>query len=135
MEKTKCKTYFEINGDFNVEEITKILGIGCTYSHSIGQKKEYTTGTYDWAAWRLGTEYEETLEADEQIEKVIEPLNSKIDELLDILNKYKCNFIIYQVPIINNGETPALIFNKKIIDFCYKTNTKIEIDLYINNRD
>ena len=132
MDKTVCMTYFSIRGEFDTSDVSKILGMENTGGHSIGQKKKYGLGTYNWAAWEFGTDYIETFQADEQAESVIEPLTGKINELLFIKEKYDCDFILMQVPIVENGETPALRFNRKIIEFCVKTGTEIEIDLYAN---
>jgi hypothetical protein len=40
--------------------------------------------------------------------------------------------LLQQVSKINNGDVPALGYNKKVIDFCSQTNTEIDIDLYVN---
>jgi hypothetical protein len=132
MEQTACKTYFSIIGDFDPNEITKILKMKNTGGHSIGEKKIYGTRVFEWASWEYGTEYIETLSADEQAELVISPLISKVNELLFIKEKYKCQFILMQVPKIESGDTPALGFDKMVIDFCSETGTEIQIDLYVN---
>jgi hypothetical protein len=38
-----------------------------------------------------------------------------------------------QVPIIEHGRSPALGYDKEIIDFCSEIGASIEIDLYVNN--
>jgi hypothetical protein len=132
MEKTNCQTYFEIRGNIELDEISKILGIENTDGHSIGEKKTYGEGLFDWASWKYGTDYEETFEVAEQLERVIQPLLSRIDKLNYIKKNYDCDFIIYQVPIVENGETPSMGYSKTVIDFCSKTDTIIEIDMYVN---
>lgn len=132
MERTVCMTYFLIQGDFEQKQISNILKIKNTGGHAIGEKKKYGEGLYDLASWEYGTDYVETLSADEQAELVIAPLTMKMDELLSIKERFQCEFILMQVPKIENGETPSLGFNKKIIDFCAKTDTDIQIDLYVN---
>lgn len=132
MEKTNCQTYFAITGEIELDEISKILCIKNTDGHSIGEKKTYGRGLYDWASWEYGTDYEETFEVAEQLEKVIQPLLSKIDGLNYIKKNYNCRFIINQVPKIENGEAPSMGYGKTVIDFCSKTDTIIEIDMYVN---
>jgi len=133
MDKTVCKTYFSITGEFDVADVSDILKLQCTGGHDIGEKKKYGIGVYDWAGWEYGTDYIETLSADEQAEFVIAPLLQKVDELLNIKEKFKCRFILMQVPTVENGNTPSLGYSKKIIDFCAKTDTEIRIDLYVNS--
>ena len=79
-----------------------------TGGHAIGEKKKYDQGIYDLASWEYGTDYVETLSADEQVELVIAPLTMKMDELLSIKERFQCEFILMQVPRIENGEAPSL---------------------------
>lgn len=132
MEQTVCKTYFSIMGEFELEEVSIILAVKNTSGHSIGEKKRYGPGVFEWAAWEYGTEYEQTLLADEQAKLVIKPLMEKTEELRLIKERYNCRFVLRQVPKVENGNTPALVFDKEIIDFCSTTGTEIEIDLYVN---
>jgi hypothetical protein len=53
--------------------------------------------------------------------------------LLEIKEKYDCQFVLIQVPIIEHGLSPALGYDKEIIDFCSEIGASIEIDLYVNN--
>ncbi len=132
MDRTNCKTYFSITGEFDPNEISSVLKIDRTGGHSIGENKRYSSGVFDWAGWEYGTEYVDTLSADEQAEFVINQLLHKVDELLLIREKYKCHFTLMQVPNVEGGLTPAMGFSKKVIDFCSKTGTEIQIDLYVN---
>jgi hypothetical protein len=143
MDHTNVMTYFEIKGDeFPIGYITNKLGINPTryykkgdeiikpYNPSvISTQKRYRTYT----SWRIGTEYIETLYADKQAKEVIAPLLNKINELIEIQEKYDCLFVLMQVPIIEQGHSPALGYDKEVIDFCSKIGASIEIDLYVNN--
>ena len=132
MSKTSCKTYFSIIGDFDLNDLSEILKMKNTGGHNIGEEKQYGSGLYDWSNWEFGTEYIETVEGIEQAELVLTPFISKISELLFIKHKYKCRFVLEQVPIIEEGFTPSLGFSNVVIDFCAKTGTEIDIDLYVN---
>lgn len=135
MDRTNCKTYFLITGDFHPDEISAILKIDRTGGHSIGENKRYGSGVFDWAGWEYGTDYVDTLYADEQADSVVNQLLHKVDELLLIRERYRCRFILMQVPKVEEGLTPAMGFSKKVIDFCSRTKTEIQIDLYVNPFD
>lgn len=143
MNYTNVMTYFEIKGDdFPIDYVTETLGINPTRSYKKGEeitrpnnpnvistKKRYRTYT----SWQFGTEYVKTLYANEQAKKVISPLLNKINELLEIKERYDCLFVLMQVPVIEQGHSPALGYDKEVIDFCSVIGASIDIDLYVNN--
>ncbi len=131
MQKTRCMTYFEIVGNFNIAEITKILKLKNTSGHEIGDKKIYGENQYDCASWKYGTEYEETLDAEEQIKKVVTPFLSKIEELNYIRTHYDCVFCLEQVQEIYNEEKPGIFYNVDVIKFCAQIEAAIDVDIYI----
>lgn len=64
--------------------------------------------------------------------QTISDLVPKILLLQEIKQKYDVAFFLEVVPELYAGETtPALAPNKDVIEFCYKTDTLIDIDLYI----
>ncbi|MFF3025407.1 DUF4279 domain-containing protein [Gottfriedia sp. NPDC057948] len=85
-----------------------------------------------YTSWQLRTNYVETLYASKQVKEIIAPLLNKINELITIKKKFDCQFILMQVPIIENGCCPALGYDQEVINFCSKTGASIEIDLYAN---
>jgi hypothetical protein len=133
-EQTNCKTYFYITGEFeNNDEVSGILGIKNTHGHNVGDPMEYIENRlFDWAMWEFGTEYENTVLADDQAVRIIEQLEPLVDKLLIVKEKYNCEFILMQVPYINKGMTTSIGYNKAVIDFCYKTGTEIQVDMYVN---
>jgi len=129
--KTKCMTYFNIKGNFKIEDITEILGIKNTGGWNVGEKKEYPMQTiFTFSSWEYGTDYEETLLADKQIEKVIKPLLSKIEELKYIHNNYDCKFFLEQVQEIYNNEKPGVFYDVDVIKFCAEVGAAIDVDIY-----
>ncbi|MEE6449427.1 DUF4279 domain-containing protein [Gottfriedia acidiceleris] len=85
-----------------------------------------------YTCWQFRTDYVETLDASKQAKEIIAPLLNKINELITIKKKYDCQFILKQVPIIENGYCPAIGFDQEVINFCSKIGASIEIDLYAN---
>ncbi|MGG0177440.1 DUF4279 domain-containing protein [Gottfriedia acidiceleris] len=119
----------------------ELLGINPTYSCFKGEEikriknpKIISTKrpVRTYTNWQLRTDYVETLDASKQANEIIAPLLNKINELILFKKKYECQFILMQVPIIENGCCPALVYDQEIINFCSKIGASIEIDLYAN---
>ncbi|PEL14406.1 hypothetical protein CN601_00590 [Bacillus sp. AFS017336] len=142
MDHTSVMTYFEIKGDnFPIEYVTKLLEINPTNSYIKGEeiittrkrkiipiKRRYRTYT----SWKLSTNYIETLDANKQAKEIIGSLLSKVNELIAIKRIYECEFVLMQVPIIENGCCPAIWYDQDVINFCSKIEASIEIDLFAN---
>ncbi|PKM62308.1 MAG: hypothetical protein CVU97_06055 [Firmicutes bacterium HGW-Firmicutes-21] len=146
MEKTSCYTYFSITsngiidirglqatdkGIFDPANITKMLGVLPFSSWKKGDKRKTGYPYYGFSAWSGAKSTLDTLVIEEQVLETISLLKEKIEVLLQIKSLYDVSFAIVIVPEIINEETPAIHFNKETIDFCYKTGTEIDIDMYI----
>lgn len=75
----------------------------------------------------------ETLYIEDVIDLFLRRFNSKIKELNLFSKKYKGFYVIEIVPEIYDMENPALIFEKKFLDFIKRINhlKQIDIDQYI----
>lgn len=80
----------------------------------------------------LGTEYEDTLDVEEQILKVLNKLYGKENSIIGFSEKYNLQSMLMIVITMNDGYTPALVINKKIIDFVHNIGAEIHFDLYAN---
>lgn len=127
----ECMTYFAITGNFKLNDISKILNIKNTDGHSIGDKKTYGKGNFDYASWEYGTDYEKDADLNEQADRIVSAFTDKIDELKEIKDKYNCKFLLENVQKTTTNN-PGISFNKKIIDFCSLTGTEIDVDIYVN---
>ena len=92
-----------------------------------------TNGTqYGYSCWDYGKCEEYDIETEKQMSKTISDLVPKIDILNQIKNKFNVEFYIQIVPVVySKNSAPCLGPNLDIIDFCYKTRTLIDIDLYV----
>ena len=129
--KNSCKTYFAIVGDFEPEAITGILGL--SPNKSWGKNDLRKDGKpYGFANWEYGLCQEYDSYVEKQMEKTIEDLITKINELNKIRDSYDVQFYLNVVPhTYVNDIAPCLAPSLKVIDFCHDTRTKIDIDLYI----
>ncbi|BBH24420.1 hypothetical protein Back11_57650 [Paenibacillus baekrokdamisoli] len=83
-------------------------------------------------AWEIGSDYEESLDVDEQLNKVVNQLKGKEEKIIEICKRYNlcCMFMI--VIIMNEGFTPTLSINKEMIKIANNIGAEILFDLYAN---
>lgn len=123
-EKTDCYTYFRIVGDFPTEEIITMLGI------EPFKKDDGGNGICANLDFALCDEYDVLVE--NQMRKTIEPFADKVDALNSIREKYDVKFFLEIVPKIYVDEPhPVLAPPLDIMEFCVKTQTEIDIDMYV----
>jgi len=156
METTNCHSYFSIcsNGDigegglqstesgiFDPDKITELLCIEPFRKWKKGDRRKqvkdenYPSAKYGFSSWSACYQTEPVIDAEEQCVNIVRALKEKIPLLHKIKNEYDVAFNISVVPHIYNEETPILIFNKEVIEFCYLTDTEIEIDLYVFDKE
>lgn len=133
MDKTQVMVYFSLYGDeFPIDYVTDKLGIQPTNSYRKGDlipnrsTKVYRKET----SWDLGTEYEESIDVNDQLQKIKQQLQNKSSNINELIKAYSlaCKFFI--VIKIENGETPALYLSKEFIKFASIIEAEIDIDLY-----
>jgi len=127
MDQTNVMTYFEIKGDdFPIEYVTELLGINPTNFYIKGEEIKRTNNPKiistkrrfrTYTCWQVRTDYVEALDASIQAKEIIAPLFNKIKELITIKKKYDCQFILMQVPIIENGSCPAIGYDQRSLIF------------------
>lgn len=147
MEKTKTNAmvYFTIFGeDFPIDTVSDLLKLKPTLSYKRGeeiirQPNPHVTFTGTMyrknTAWNIGTEFEETIDLEVQINKVINQMKSNEEIIKEICRTYnlKCHFMI--VLKINEGNTPAVTINHEFIRLANNIGAEIEFDLYANPYD
>ena len=73
MEMTKVMVYFNIKGgDFPLETVTELLGITPTNTMKNGELRSPEHPSYRFTSWSYGTDYEETLDIDNQLLPILE---------------------------------------------------------------
>ncbi len=129
--KNSCFTYFRIVGNFNPDDVTRILEIIPEKSSKIGDLGS-NGKPYSSACWETGRCMEYDVFVDNQMKKTIALLQNKISLLNQIKNEYDVSFFLEVVPMIYTDEsTPCLAPSLEIIDFCHATRTEIDIDMYV----
>ena len=133
--RNSCYTYFKIVGNFNPNEVSKILNLTPEKTWKIGDLRHNGT-MYDFALWEIGRCTEYDVEVEDQMRKTIALLQDKIQLLNKIREENDVSFILEIVPSIYvNDVNPCLAPPLDVIDFCHATRTEIDIDLYIYNSE
>lgn len=133
--RNSCYTYFKIVGDFNPDDVSKLLNLTPEKSWKIGDVRRNGT-KYDFALWEIGRCTEYDVEVEKQMRKTIAVLQDKISILNQIRMENDVSFILEIVPTIYaGGINPCLAPTLGIIDFCHATRTEIDIDMYIYDSD
>lgn len=129
--QNNCYTYFKIDGNFNPDDVSKLLNLIPEQSWKIGDVG-YKGVVYDFAHWEIGKCTEYDFEVENQMRKTIAPLLDKIPLLNRIRTENDVSLVLEIVPEIYVGvPTPCLAPPLDVIDFCHATRTEIDIDMYV----
>ena len=130
--KNSCYTYFSIVGDFPLQEIKELINLPSFRSWNKDDIRKADNKPYGFSNYSICRCEEYNPYTDKQMEESIAPLIDKIDILNKIREKYDVKFYLNVVPHLYVGEiNPTLSPSMVVIDFCYKTRTKIDVDTYL----
>jgi len=127
--------YFAIKGDdFDPDLATEVLGIQPT---SITRKGDPYPR---FSIWKISTEKvtAEVIDVFEMSEAVVSLLEHKAHEIGKFVQEHNLHAVLEVVLWISMNDslsTPAIGFDRKVIEFLYKTGAVIDIDTYRNNDD
>lgn len=131
MEKTNVMVEFIITGaELNLDKVTNVIGISPTESwlkgDPIPNKKLFRPDS----CWILSTGYEESLDINDQLYKMMSRIIIKIDILNDLKQEDSLEFIFAIVINVEEDTKPAMHFEKQFIEFAYHLKAEFYIDLY-----
>lgn len=131
MDYTKVMAEFNILGDsFPVEDITLKLSIIPTESYNKGDLSKYNNIKKE-TCWCISTGYEESMDINDQLSKIIGEIRDKKDILIQLKNQYNLEFQLMIVLNIIDNDKPAIYLDKDIIHFVSDIDASIQFDYYI----
>lgn len=135
MDQTNVMVYFSLFGDeFSVDYVTDKLKIQPTSSYKKGDIIHNRSNILyrKETCWDYGTDYEESYDVNDQLQKIMQQLENKSSHINDLKKalSLECKFFI--VIKIEGGETPALYLSMDFIKFASMIEAEIDIDLYAN---
>ena len=127
-----CKTYFLVDGDFDVDEVITRVKLRVEKFRNRGESN------------RSGKAYERTSISAETVTKyspfvcsqayeTIKPLIPQIDKLDKLKRMLNCDYSLMIVPYLYGKSPIDLSLKQPILDFCYRTGTHICYDIYRMN--
>ena len=130
MEKTKIMVEFSISGDtFSPKLITQMLGITPDEQWSKGEKVKGRNYPRQHSCWSINTDYEVSMDVNDQLEKIREIFEPHIDVLKKIKKEFNLEYQFGIVPQIENNEIPSMYFNNYMLKFIHDIEAAIDIDL------
>ncbi|WIW70179.1 DUF4279 domain-containing protein [Anaerosinus gibii] len=132
MDKTNIKVDFSIIGDTLHPCIaTEQLKINPQKSWVKGDDIEGRSFKRKDTCWVISTEYEESLDINEQLLKVVAILEDKQKKLIELKRTYNVDYLFGIVVNIESNEKPTMYFDSKFIEFAHDIQAEFYIDLYI----
>jgi Domain of unknown function (DUF4279) len=131
MNETQVKVYFSIFGDdFPINEVTRRLEITPTESYKKGDSISANSSLRrKETSWEFGTDYQNSLDVNEQLLQVMNRLREKCSIINDLQAEFGLTSKIYIVIAMVNGQAPALYLEKDILAFASNIEAEIEVDL------
>lgn len=132
MKNTNIMAEFRIIGDeFDPNTITNKLSLKPNCYWVKGDKIENRDKYRSYSCWAISTGYEESLDVNIQLARIIEILKAKMSDLIELKSLYNLDYRLDVVINIENNEKPAIYLNSDVIEFAYKISAEFDFDLYI----
>ncbi|MCG3420938.1 DUF4279 domain-containing protein [Oceanobacillus jordanicus] len=133
MERTKVRVYFSLFGDtFPLDYVTVKLDITPSTTYTKGDTITHlpTVLVRQETCWELDTGYQESLDVNDQLQKILAQLQNKVFLINEIKMNYSVECKIFIVAEIEDGDTPAIYLDRDIIRFASIIEAEFDIDLY-----
>lgn len=129
---TNIMVEFKITGEiFDEKLINQKLSILPSVYWRKGDEIESSNRCREYTCWTLSTGYEESMDINIQLSKIIDKLYLKLDKLLELSEELTVSYMIDIVVNIENNEKPSIYFNSRTIEFAHAIGSEIGVDLFI----
>lgn len=132
MDKTSVRVEFRILGDnFDPNKITSELGINPNKQWTVGDKGKISNKIMECSCWEICTDYEESLDINNQLKKIIDVVKTKKQKLVEIKKQYSLEYIFGIIIRIENNMSPAVYINIEDIELASEIKAEFDFDIYI----
>lgn len=132
MEKTSILVEFKITGDeFDPDTVTKKLQIVPNEYWQKGEQIKNKSIVRSFSCWIIKTGYEESLDVNNQLVKILDKIKDKKNELIELKKQNNFDYKVDIVIQIENNEKPAIYLSSDIIEFANSIKAEFDFDLYI----
>lgn len=133
-EKTNCGAALRLAGaeDFDPAQATETLGICPGRVWRKGEPIRNTGRRYSYTAWVYEIAAMETLALADVAKQLERVFAGKAERLRQLKERYGLYIGIDFAARIEDGETPAVHFDKEFLAFAAAVGAEIDVDLYVN---
>lgn len=129
--KSLVKAEFRIVGRrIDVNKITEILGINPTRAFNRNDRNAPLPISKSKGVWEIVTDYEISSDSHKQLSKLTSKLLSKVEELLQIKEKWNCYFVFDFAIEIYGNQYPMVYLDEKDIELFYQIGAFYDVDIY-----
>lgn len=134
MNNTNVKVEFLIFCDsLHPKVITDKLNIASTQSWVKGENINGKSYKRKDTCWIVSTEYEESLDINIQLSKLVAMIQNKKEALIDLGKVYDVKYVFEFVIKVRNNQTPAMYFEREFLDFVNDIHAVLDIDMYVSS--
>lgn len=123
------------NADVSMNDLSQAIGIFPVECESIGETKYYGSSkkyerVVDTSSLLYSTGYIDTAEVEVATNKMVDVIEPKLSEMIDVINKYKLNakFCI----VVALSEKPIIALPSNFIQIMAKMHADLEFDTYFD---
>lgn len=132
VENTHVKAEFLIFSDeLQPSVVTEKLEMTPTQSWIKGDDIKGKSYKKKDTCWIISTEYEESMNINNQLSKLMILLQGKKEMLIQLKEIYEMKYVFEIIIKVRNEETPAMYFERDCIKFINDIQAVIDIDLYV----
>lgn len=132
LDTTNIKAEFVIVGDnLEPDKVTNLLGVKPTQYWIKNEVIEGKSIRRKDSCWIIGTEYEASLDVNEQISKLMLILRNKTEILYDLKLKNGFEYLFVFIINVENNQSPTISFERGFLDFVHTIEAEFYVDLYV----
>lgn len=132
MAGTEICVEFNIIGDyFQEEEISNVLELIPSEFYRKGDAIKNRTLARKETCWTISSGFEESLDINEQIKKILYSLQNKSEELNFLKKELNLDYLLTIIINVQEENVPAMYFESNVLGFINNISAEIEVDLYI----
>lgn len=126
------RVYLDLTGDdFDVNKITECLNVEPNKVHVKGKTLRMDNTLMTFSSWKFGV-YDPvpSYDINEHLYYLLETFQNKSDQILFLKEKYNLKATVCICIEILGTQSPAIYFEKDILNFIHSIQAEIDIDLY-----
>lgn len=132
MDNTNIMAELRILGDdFDVDEITNKLNIQPSEYWKRGDNIKRINKLRKYTCWIISTGYEESLDINIQLQKIMKKLEGKVDILKTLKDRYDLDYRLDLVINVEDNQSPEIFLNSDVISFANEIKAEFDFDLHI----